>query len=161
MPHTFYVRPHSRMITLGLIASVLIVALWILSIFRIVRYGSDGDMFLALRSGRFWIASINLQHMHLRPLEHFDNPDLDRFGLTLPSRWFVTECGETSHNGYILPLWMPLAACAVPTLILAHRSRRPPPGHCRACGYNLFGNTSGACPECGKPTQPDNQRSSA
>lgn len=23
------------------------------------------------------------------------------------------------------------------------------PGHCRACGYNLTGNVSGICPECG------------
>lgn len=23
------------------------------------------------------------------------------------------------------------------------------PGHCRSCGYNLTGNTSGICPECG------------
>ena len=22
-------------------------------------------------------------------------------------------------------------------------------GHCRECGYNLTGNTSGVCPECG------------
>lgn len=27
---------------------------------------------------------------------------------------------------------------------------RPPPGHCQACGYNLTGNVSGVCPECGE-----------
>ncbi len=27
--------------------------------------------------------------------------------------------------------------------------RRPKAGCCRACGYNLTGNTSGICPECG------------
>ena len=26
---------------------------------------------------------------------------------------------------------------------------RPVPGHCRSCGYNLTGNVSGVCPECG------------
>lgn len=26
---------------------------------------------------------------------------------------------------------------------------KPRRGHCRTCGYNLTGNTSGACPECG------------
>lgn len=25
------------------------------------------------------------------------------------------------------------------------------PGHCRGCGYDLAGNVSGVCPECGKP----------
>jgi predicted Zn-ribbon and HTH transcriptional regulator len=31
------------------------------------------------------------------------------------------------------------------------RERRPflPPGHCQSCGYNLTGNVSGVCPECG------------
>jgi len=24
-----------------------------------------------------------------------------------------------------------------------------PPGHCQKCGYNLTGNESGRCPECG------------
>jgi hypothetical protein len=27
--------------------------------------------------------------------------------------------------------------------------RRHPEGHCQSCGYNLTGNTSGVCPECG------------
>jgi hypothetical protein len=27
-----------------------------------------------------------------------------------------------------------------------------PAGHCTACGYDLTGNVSGICPECGKPT---------
>ena len=34
------------------------------------------------------------------------------------------------------------------------RERRPfyPPGHCQKCGYNLTGNVSGVCPECGEST---------
>ena len=34
------------------------------------------------------------------------------------------------------------------------RERRPfyPPGHCQKCGYNLTGNVSGVCPECGTAT---------
>jgi len=33
------------------------------------------------------------------------------------------------------------------------RADRPaviPPGHCRKCGYDLTGNISGVCPECGE-----------
>lgn len=31
------------------------------------------------------------------------------------------------------------------------RQGRPKAGMCAKCGYNLFGNTSGICPECGRP----------
>jgi len=34
-----------------------------------------------------------------------------------------------------------------------HIARKPkPPGHCPKCSYNLRGNVSGVCPECGTPT---------
>lgn len=32
--------------------------------------------------------------------------------------------------------------------------RRTRAGCCTACGYNLTGNTSGTCPECGSPASP-------
>ncbi|MFQ5503115.1 MAG: hypothetical protein ACE5EQ_12600 [Phycisphaerae bacterium] len=68
-------------------------------------------------------------------------------------------------RGY-LPLWLPFLIIATPTAILWVRDRRPkryPPGHCQFCGYDLTGNVSGICSECGtaceKPTkQPDDQR---
>lgn len=44
--------------------------------------------------------------------------------------WFVTAS---------LGVWM------------EQRSERPPPpGHCQRCSYDLTGNVSGRCPECGK-----------
>lgn len=33
--------------------------------------------------------------------------------------------------------------------VLKARRRESPPGMCRECGYNLYGNVSGVCPECG------------
>ena len=52
------------------------------------------------------------------------------------------------------PFWGPFVAFAVPTAILwwIDHARRVPPGHCRQCGYNLTGNVSGRCPECGAGT---------
>ena len=50
----------------------------------------------------------------------------------------------------VMPLWMCLVLPVVPTAVLFWRDRRRiPPGHCRACGYNLTGDVSGVCPECG------------
>ncbi len=47
-----------------------------------------------------------------------------------------------------LPLWIPPCLIALPSLALWWRNRRNN-GHCD-CGYNLTGNVSGVCPECGK-----------
>ena len=58
-----------------------------------------------------------------------------------------------SGGPHSIPLWIPFAAVGAPTVVLWFLGRRrPKPGHCRRCGYNLTGNTSGICPECGEPT---------
>jgi len=47
-------------------------------------------------------------------------------------------------------LWLPLVIVASATLLMFWIDRRRiPPGHCRRCGYDLTGNTSGICSECG------------
>ena len=54
----------------------------------------------------------------------------------------------------IMPLWLPFLVAAIPTAILWHRDRRTVnPGCCQRCGYNLTGNVSGICSECGKPCE--------
>ncbi len=50
----------------------------------------------------------------------------------------------------ILPLWIPLLLTVVPTVILWRRDRRHTPGHCRKCAYDLTGNVTGVCSECGE-----------
>ncbi len=49
-------------------------------------------------------------------------------------------------------LLIPLIVLAIPTLYVLYGYRRIPPGHCQKCGYDLTGNTSGRCPECGNVT---------
>ena len=52
------------------------------------------------------------------------------------------------------PHWFLAALGGVlPALKLARLLRRPRPGHCRRCGYDLTGNISGTCPECGTPSR--------
>jgi hypothetical protein len=61
---------------------------------------------------------------------------------------------RTYWRGYA-PLWTPLALLTLVTAALWWRERRPfPPGRCATCGYDLTGNVSGRCPECGIPIQP-------
>ena len=47
------------------------------------------------------------------------------------------------------PLWLPVVAVGFPTAVLWWRDRRPKAGCCTACKYDLTGNVSGTCPECG------------
>ena len=69
--------------------------------------------------------------------------------------------GFTSYRGKTIwahsPEWaLAVAFALLPSLVLSKRAlkfaqRRRRVGCCINCGYNLTGNVSGVCPECGKP----------
>ena len=55
----------------------------------------------------------------------------------------------------MLPYWLLLLLITIPTAWLWHRDRRRiRPGCCLRCGYDLTGNVSGKCPECGDKACP-------
>jgi hypothetical protein len=62
---------------------------------------------------------------------------------------------QLEHQGrnfrVTIPLWMLFVIVALPTAMSWSRRVRIPPGHCQKCGYNLTGNVTGRCPECGLP----------
>jgi hypothetical protein len=49
-----------------------------------------------------------------------------------------------------LPCWMAIAA-ALLVILAVVRLRKHRRGICARCGYDLTGNVSGRCPECGTP----------
>jgi hypothetical protein len=60
----------------------------------------------------------------------------------------------THKNSIIVPLWIPLVVFGVyPTIAFirgpVRRWRRRRKGLCLKCAYNLTGNVTGVCPECG------------
>ena len=61
----------------------------------------------------------------------------------------------SGRMGVMFPLWLPSLLLAVyPTIAFIRgpyrRYRRRKKGLCLKCGYNLAGNISGICPECGE-----------
>ena len=67
--------------------------------------------------------------------------------------WPALWAGELGGTVTYVPFWMPFIVIMIPTAILwwCDRPPRLRPGHC-TCGYNLTGNVSGTCPECGRET---------
>lgn len=49
-----------------------------------------------------------------------------------------------------IPYWLILSIVGAPTILMFALTRsRNRPGCCASCGYDLKGNESGTCPECG------------
>lgn len=72
---------------------------------------------------------------------------LRSFGVSLPS--VEANKGVTVIR---VPLWVPFSLVMVAAFCLWHPGRLPKDKtHCRNCAYNLVGNISGVCPECGTP----------
>lgn len=73
------------------------------------------------------------------------------FGLVLPAE----NVGDPNRRGpiqIVVPFWLMLVIVTGPsTFHFWRQRRRGVAGHCASCGYDLTGNTSGACPECGTP----------
>ncbi len=147
-------RPRLRRIAkcTGLVACVLIVVAWGVSLKWGVRYTSD-DRGTAVACGV--ISILHSPGGPPRPTEwsflHMGRSDRDwgHWGFKWPRTW---QHPMIDHRERYIPLWLPLVVLAIPTAFLWHRDRRRiPPGHCRQCGYDLTGNESGKCPECGEP----------
>jgi hypothetical protein len=71
----------------------------------------------------------------------------------VPQRWAGQFPYPWLYTNVWLPLWCPLLVLALPTAWLWRGDRVLGPGHCRQCGYDLTGNVTGRCPECGTPTR--------
>ena len=78
---------------------------------------------------------------------------------------FLDQCDVTSilawrTSGSAMSLWGVTAVFITYPIIAFIRGRfrrwrELPSGQCRACSYDLTGNVSGVCPECGTPLEKD------
>jgi hypothetical protein len=112
--------------------------LWIASYVRFTCYQFETESYMLivyLAPGRLglWL------HQVPEPNEYPDDPTGPIFGskIGVTRRMTVPLPVVTGALGFLgLPYWF--------------RRRPIPPGHCRSCGYDLTGNVSGRCSECGR-----------
>ncbi|GJM24122.1 MAG: hypothetical protein DHS20C16_05370 [Phycisphaerae bacterium] len=123
---------------IGIALSVALAVCWIVARVSMVMYGAS----------RF--------HVFLRHggLEYYFHGETEASGLTIrkPSygvwtRWPSYKKG----SGYTkIPFWILFVPSILITIWL-WRTSRILPGKCWNCRYDLTGNVSGTCPECGTP----------
>lgn len=145
-----------RILSVVAMSGLLIsVALWGLSYTNMIMYRGNryfinlyGAHIQYLQTGRPWS---ELPKADKRPLGWRVIPLYDLNTLWKP--WYTSA---TEYWTIHLPLWMPAVLfgglfCWVylPIYRLRKRRKRWTLGRCVVCGYDLTGNTSGTCPECG------------
>ena len=78
--------------------------------------------------------------------------DVRREKASLAFGWWPLSQTQIDTRYLGIPLWMPcICSIIATTLLYRFRYRALPIGVCRVCGYDLTGNVSGICPECGEP----------
>lgn len=133
----------------GLVVCLLIVITWAESLVHTIGWRRTAFVLddVIVREKSFYLSSgaVSLTwQQYGRVLDSgWEIHDGDGSIVWLPS-WGATEC--------VVPLWIPFLLLAVSTVSVWWLDRRRiPPGRCGHCGYNLTGNVSGRCPECGQP----------
>ena len=128
-------RNHPRWSRIFAVCAVLTVLVGVASMFVYVElFGHVGIGFGKLAASTTRVNPAPVSWTTIDPRIAWD---LRLWVALMPSLW----------NFVSIPLWMPAVTFA--TLAWFTRSRAKPRGCCGKCGYNLTGNVSGKCPECG------------
>ena len=92
----------------------------------------------------------------VRPAEWRDAIRYGAFFNCVLGCWPPTCTFASGGGNLILPTWLLLLVSAAATTFVWRRAQvNPERNGCRKCGYNLTGNVSGVCPECGTAVEPE------
>lgn len=130
-------------------ASVLILFAGVISL-RYRVYLSSGAYCIGLSSGALYYLKLPISvpgGLYISAEHSWDQRRAFNWGFSVvPGR------------GASVAIWIPAVAMAVCTLLLTSRRARPVISSCTECDYDLTGNISGKCPECGQLTHKISRR---
>jgi len=130
----------------ALVGCVLLISAWAISIQYNIMVGWK-KWKLTLLDGQLWLwewRAPDEMCTGFRSYVETRDPSFHTYGLTWVKGGLCPWIG--GNRRWSAPLWLPLMLGIVPTAILWYRDRRPPKGHCQACGYDLTGNVTGGVP---------------
>ncbi len=137
-------------ITVLTLATVGSVWVWVASHIG----GGLGDRVDLGRTGFSFVAVTGLEFLAISPSQPANRNRVPNVRRWLGGRFMIAWSGNYLALGF--PAWVPCAIFgAYPLFTLGmiplRRWRRRRRGLCLKCSYDLTGNESGVCPECGKP----------
>ena len=129
--------------TLGIISTALCAIIWPISCRRNVSV-HWGSVVAGIDRGAGYLAIFPKTDQRLRMVVH-----------RTPSGmlgWFPSyRSFSGSFSAIRVPIWVFLSISVAAITIAWRRPRAFRPPRCVECSYNLTGNVSGVCPECGTP----------
>jgi hypothetical protein len=130
----------------GLVLCVMVSAGWAVSLMRCVGVGWDKYR-VSLGDGNLCLWELRTRGRVFEGWHVYSEAPWGRrsYGLTWVHRDFIKDGGTRL---LYIPLWLPFLLLAIPAVVFWRQDLRRPDSCC--CGYDLTGNVSGRCPECGR-----------
>ena len=134
-----------------LTTSTVVILLWLVSGFVHVLWGDGCSYQLEVYLGSLRISWGAPHRGSFKNMDFYEGVSF-RQSWDYEWGWAPIPYGEAVNDWYLIavPLW-PLAAVACIVILRLYGRGRRRKGQCGTCGYDLRGNESEVCPECGEP----------